>query len=189
MRRRWTGLLLTTSLVAGLLAVATAASAQTQLWGQPTTTTTTGDTLADLKGGGAFGLGFTAGSRNGLTMKIWPSRSHGIVIDVGAPTFLRSMAIAIGYRAHFKPLVPASRSIAALPYFGINFRTRLMFIDPVFAELGGGLLFGASVVVPDWPVELFVEAGPMFVFWKDPESGDIGFGLDVDGLAGIRLYF
>lgn len=162
------------------------AAAQSTLWVQPTTPTK--KTIADIKGGGAFGLGFTAGSRSGMTMKIWPALGHGIVIDIGAPRFLNSLALALGYRGHFKPLMPPSNAIAAMPFIGVNFRTRMMFISggdpPVFVELGAGLMAGVSMTVPQWPVEFFVEAGPVFAFWKGP-----GFGIDVDGLAGARLYF
>lgn len=168
--------------------IAVPASAQTQLWGQPTAAPAT-NSLADLKGGGPVGLGFTAGTRNGMSLKIWPAKGHGIVIEFGAPTFLNSLAVGVGYRAHFKPLRPASGSIAALPYFGVNFRMRTMFLSdaPTFVELGGGLLMGCSVVVPDWPVELFFEAGPVIAGWKYQES--TGMGVDVDGIAGARLYF
>ena len=163
------------------------ATAQTQLWTQPTVQTTR--TLADLKGGGAFGLGFTAGSRNGMTMKIWPARGHGIIIDIGAPPFPGSLALGFGYRGHFKPLSPPSNAIAALPFIGVNGRLRMMFTGGAkpFVEAGPAVMFGVSVVVPQWPVELFFEAGPVFAFW-DAGSG-VGFAVDVDGLAGARLYF
>ena len=187
--RRMMTLLLPAIFACALLET-TAAQAQTQLWTQPTIQTTR--TLADLKGGGSFGLGFSAGTRNGLTMKIWPTRGHGIVIDIGAPPFLGSLAIAAGYRGHFKPLSPPSNNIAALPYMGANFRIRVMFMpgsDPAaLAEFGGGVPFGVSILVPQWPVELFVEAGPVFVFWKALEGG-VGFSVDVDGIAGARIYF
>lgn len=187
--RRMTTLLLPAIFLLTLLAVPRA-EAQTQLWTQPSAGSTR--TLADLKGGGAFGLGFSAGTRNGLTMKIWPTRAHGIIIDVGAPPFLGSLAIAAGYRGHFKPLVPPTNAIAAMPYIGGNFRLRVMFMpgsDPAaLAEFGAGVPFGVSITVPQWPVELFVEAGPVVVFWKDV-SGGVGVSLDVDGLAGARMYF
>jgi hypothetical protein len=183
----------TTLLLAAILACcllgASVAQAQTQLWSQPTVSTK--KTLADVKGGGPFGMGFTAGTRNGLTMKIWPALGHGIVIDFGAPPFLNSMAVAVGYRAHFKPQVAASNSLAGMFYLGFNFRTRLMFMPGMspatFAEFGVGIPFGLSVTAPGWPIELFVEAGPVGTFWK--ASSGIGFGIDVDGIAGGRIYF
>jgi hypothetical protein len=178
-------------LLPGLLALSVlvphGATAQTQLWTQPTVQTTR--TLADLKGGGPFGLGFSAGSRNGMTMKIWAARAHAIVIDVGAPPFPGSLALGFGYRGHFKPLAPPSNAIAALPFIGINGRVRMMFTggSTPFVEAGPGVMFGVSVVVPQWPVELFFEAGPVFAFW---DAGDgVGFAIDVDGLAGARLFF
>jgi len=181
-RRLWKWLPLI--VIGWTLLSAAPAAAQSTLWVQPTAPTK--KTLADLKGGGPFGMGFTAGSRCGMTMKIWPALGHGIVIDIGAPRFLNSMALAIGYRGHLKPLVPPSNSIAGMFTIGINFRTRLMFItgQPVFAELGAAPRFGVAVTVPQWPVEFFFEAGPVFAFWKGP-----GFGIDVDGLGGARLYF
>jgi len=168
------------------LFVAAPAAAQTQLWTQPTAPTKR--TIQDLKGGGPAGLGFTVGTRNGMTFKIWPARGYGIVIDFGAPFHLNSMAISVGFRGHFKPLSPPSNSIAALPYIGASFRLRAMFLPgqtpPVFAEMGAVIPFGVSIVWPQFPVEIFVEAGPVLAFWSGP-----GFGIDVDGVAGARIYF
>ena len=50
--------------------------------------------------------------------------------------------------------------------------------------MGAVIPFGVSIVWPQFPVELFVEAGPVLAFWKGP-----GFGIDVDGIAGARIYF
>ncbi len=173
-------------LLGWMLLAPTSAAAQSTLWVQPTAPAK--KTIADVKGGGPFGIGFTAGSRSGMTMKIWPALGHGIVIDIGAPRFLNSLAFAIGYRGHLKPLMPPSNAIAAMPTIGANFRTRMMFLadsdPPVFVELGAGVVFGVSVTVPQWPVEFFFEAGPVFCFWQGP-----GFGIDVDGLGGARIYF
>ena len=162
------------------------AVAQTQLWTTPTAPAQR--TLADLKGGGAAGLGFSVGTRNGLTFKVWPAKGYGIVVEIGAPPYLNSLALSLGFRGHFKPLSPPSNALAALPYIGASFRARLMFTpgaDPaVFAEMGVVIPVGVSIVWPQFPVELFVEAGPVLAFWKGP-----GIGIDVDGVAGARIYF
>ena len=185
MRSRSLNLLLLSAILATSMLAAPAA-AQTQLWTQPTTPTVR--TIGDLKGGGPLGMGFSVGTRNGMTLKIWPARGYGIVLELGAPPYLNSMALSLGFRGHFKPLSPPGNSVAALPYIGASFRLRMMFMpgqDPsVFAEMGAVIPFGVSIVWPQFPVELFVEAGPVLAFWKGP-----GFGIDVDGIAGARIYF
>ncbi len=48
-------------------------------------------------------------------------------------------------------------------------------------------MIGASVTVPDWPVEFFAEAQPTFAGSVSTPGTGLGFG--VDGVAGVRISF
>lgn len=145
-------------------------------------------TTDQLRSGGPVGLGMILGSRTGLSLKIQPTRPHGITVDFGATPFSNSMSAAVGYSIHVKPL-RAPSGVSAQFYFGLGARLRLLFYtDPVKDELVVGTVLGAriplgiSFLLQDFPIELFVEVAPAIDFWQAP-------GVDVEGIGGARLYF
>lgn len=196
---RWPSLLVALA----LLLLPVAASAQddsggegdsTQTWPPPELQTKPPPvSLVQLKSGGPLGLGVNVGSRTGLTLKLWPARAHGIVLDVGATPFTNSIAFALSYQLHVKP-IRGPNGISAQFYIGAGFRTRLLFVtgpDPddadetvtnVAAVLGARVPLGLTFLMAGFPVELFVEAAPAVDFWQ-------AFGFDVEGLGGARVFF
>ncbi len=150
-------------------------------------------TLGELRSGGVFGLGMNAGSRTGLTAKIWPARAHGIVLDVGTTPFTNSVAFALSYQLHIKP-IQGPVGISAQFYLGLGFRTRLLIgsapdpddadktVTTVATVLGARVPLGLSFLLSGFPVELFIEAAPAVDFWQ-------AFGFDVEGIGGARVFF
>lgn len=145
------------------------------------------DSTLAPKGGGALGLGFVVGTINGLSLKVWPHKTHGFVLNLGVPNRLNSMAIGISYRVHPKPIRVPDSPVTLSANFGPVGRARLVFGTAVFAELAGGLAVGVSITVDDVPAEIFFEVAPLFAGSVTPVG--TGLGFDVDGLVGARFYF
>ena len=159
-----------------------------QVWVVPSTLPAK-PTLKDLRAGGPLGLGPMLGSRAGLSLKVWPTLHHGLVIDVGGTPFVNTLSFGFGYQGHSAPL-RSDRGVAAQFTFGVGFRTRLAFttdvtVDPAVTQttplLGLRVPFGVSVTVAGLPLEIWAEAGPALDLWQ-------AFGVDVEGVGGIRLY-
>ena len=170
--------------------------------GTTTTTTTTTEpkasvsasgSISTLKSGGAFGLGFITGTINGLSMKIWPARAHGIVINLGAPFAANSLALSVSYHGHFRPIIVPNSPVSMHVQLGPRFRSRFAFATGVtVVELGGGAVTGLSVIVADIPAEIFFEVAPVvagsiiLVAGQDPTNS---VAFSVDGGVGARFFF
>lgn len=139
------------------------------------------------RGGGPVGLGFTAGTLNGFSLKIWPAREHGIVLNVGTPLLLNAVGLNVGYRYHLPAITPRGSTASIHLSIGGAFRTRLVFFNNgTFVEIGGGLAVGASVTLQDAPIEFWAEVIPAAVGGVNPAG--VGVGFDVDGLVGVRFF-
>lgn len=139
------------------------------------------------RSGSPVGLGFTAGTLNGFSLKIWPAQAHGIVFNVGVPNVLNSVGLQLGYRFHLPKFTAPGAPLHFHLYVGGNFRTRLVFYDNgTYVELGGGAAVGAALTVSGVPVEFWAEVVPAFVGAVSPPG--VGVGFDVDGLVGVRFY-
>ena len=144
--------------------------------------------LSELKGGGPVSLGVAGGTTTGVSLKVWPARAHGIVLHLGgAPPVLNSLSVHLSYRLHFPPIVAPDGGPVLHFQIGPAFRTRLVFSAATFAELGGGVVVGASVTVPSWPVEFFAEVQPTFA--GSVSAPGTGLGLGVEGVGGVRVSF
>ena len=140
--------------------------------------------LSAYKSGGPFGIGFVVGTINGLSLKIWPAPAFGLVVEFGVPHVLNSMAVGLSGRFHFEPIRVPDSPVTIHVNLGPRFRTRMVFGSTVYAELGGGVAAGASIVVRAVPVELYFDVAPNFA----AGIGGVGVGFDVDGLVGVRFF-
>lgn len=154
------------------------------------------NSLESLKSGGKFGMGVLLGSRTGLTMSLWAKRRHSLSLDVGSTNFTNSVSLALSYHLHVKLFRAPNIGLSAQVYFGIGGRARLLFhselVDPEDPEsdtlvstavvVGLRAPIGLSVLVRGFPVEVFIEAAPAVDLWRS-------FGLDLEGIAGARIYF
>jgi len=154
------------------------------------------NSLDSLKDGGKFGAGLLLGSRTGLTTKIWAKRRHSLSLDVGSTNFTNSISFALSYHLYVKLFRAPDKGLSAQLYFGVGGRARVLFrtedVDPddpesevlvnTTAVLGLRVPIGLSFLVSGFPIEVFIEAAPAVDLWAN-------FGLDLEGLAGARIYF
>lgn len=143
--------------------------------------------LEETKGGGPVGVGLVAGTTNGVSLKVWPAQTHGIVLHLGAPPILNSLGVHLSYRVHFPAIVAPNGGPALHVQIGPAFRTRMVFSSATFVELGGGVVIGTSITVPSWPVEFFAEVQPTFAGSVSAPGTGLGFGLE--GVGGVRISF
>ena len=137
--------------------------------------------------GGNVGLGFGIGSVNGFSLKLWPHRKHAMVLHIGAPSILNSMAVLLSYRATLAEWAIPDSGVTVGVNLGPNFRTRFAwFTDGLFLEMAGGVALGATVSLAQAPVEIYMEVIPSFGGGVSPANTGIGFS--VDGLVGARFY-
>ena len=137
--------------------------------------------------GGKVGLGFGVGSVNGFSLKLWPHRKHAMVLHIGAPSILNSMAVLLSYRATLAEWAIPDSGVTVGVNLGPNFRTRFAwFTDGLFLEMAGGVALGATVSLAQAPVEIYMEVIPSFGGGVSPANTGIGFS--VDGLVGARFY-
>lgn len=155
---------------------------------EPSTVVTADSTISDLKGGGAVGLGVAVGTINGLSLKVWPKKAHGLVIHLGtAVPVLNSLATSLSYRAHLPAILVPNSPVAIHVNLGPAFRGRFVFFtDGTYSEIGGGLAIGTGVTVAKVPAEFFFEVIPTFGGGVGPAN--VGIGFSVDGLVGARFY-
>lgn len=136
---------------------------------------------------GPLNVGFVAGTTSGLSLGIWPAKVLGVVAHLGTPPTLNSLGVHVSARILLPAVGPADGPVSVVPQIGPAFRTRLKFQPSgAFAELGGGVVVGASVLVRDLPVEFFAEVQPTFGGSVSNPGSGLGFG--VEGVGGVRLF-
>jgi|GEM_PF-4190531 len=139
-----------------------------------------------LRSGGGVGLGFSAGTINGFSMKVWPAPSHGVVVGFGVPGRLNSGAAHVSYRFHPPAIDIPNSSVQVHLNLGPAVRVRFTGTTALYVDIAGGLAVGASVTFAGAPIEIFATVVPEFAAGLTPPG--VGLGFDVDGLAGLRLY-
>jgi ribosomal protein L13E len=147
-----------------------------------------GGSLSSYKSGGPLGIGFSVGTINGFSLKLWPVRELGVTLEAGVPIGqLNSLALAVAGRYHTPPIVIPDSPVAFHLGLGGRFRTRMVFREQTYVEIGGGAVVGVSLTVRAVPVEVFFEVAPTFAGSVAPKV-EVGRGFDVDGLVGLRLF-
>ena len=182
--------MLSLPLLLTLLAIPESAKAQS-------TTATQGTASAAAKApakertGGGFGAGLLLGSLNGASLKGWDGDTHGIQFRLGSGG-LNSFALSVTYEHHLRPLTVTDRSFSLPFYVGGGLRFKVDG-DQSPLRMEGGLegVAGMSIMVPDLPVEVFMEARPSVVLYNrlvgTEESMYLGF--QVEGGVGVHYYF
>jgi len=140
------------------------------------------------KGGGTVGLGFLIGTDNGLSLKLWPSRMHGVHIHLAAPTRLNALSVGFAYQIHLASIgIPGSK-VHLHPSIGPSFRLRaFIYENGAYVDGQAGASIGMSVTVAEVPAEIFFEVIPGFAFGINIPG--VGLGFDVGGHVGARFYF
>jgi hypothetical protein len=140
------------------------------------------------KGGGTFGMGFVVGTDNGLSIKLWPKRMHGIHIHIAAPTRLNAVSVGFAYQLHMASIAIPGSKVQLHPSIGPSFRLRaFVYNDGAYVDGQVGASIGMSISMSQVPVELFFEVIPGFTFGINIPG--VGLGFDVGGHVGARFYF
>jgi len=141
------------------------------------------------KGGGLVGLGFLVGTDNGLSLKLWPNRTHGVHIHLSAPLRLNALSVGVAYQFHLAGLSIPGSPVHLHPYVGPAFRLRVFIYEnnTAYVDGHGGAAIGMSVTVADVPAEIFFEVVPGLTFGINIPG--VGIGFDVGGHVGARFYF
>lgn len=171
---------------------ATPVSAETP---SPSTSTTQGATLTNTapvkeRQGGNLGVGILLGDINGLSLKVWDGHSHGLQVRVGS-SGLNTFTISANYAYHFRPVEVPDASYSLPFYVGLGGRFQAEG-GPTVNLLGGiEAVAGMSIMVPDLPIELFMEVRPAVVLYTPPVGSEaqVWLGAGIEGGMGIHYYF
>ena len=140
------------------------------------------------KGGGTVGLGFLIGTDNGLSLKLWPKRMHGIHIHLAAPTRLNAVSVGFAYQLHMASIPIPGSKVHLHPNVGPSFRLRaFIYNNGAYVDGQIGASIGLSLTVEQVPAEIFFEVIPGFTFGINIPG--VGLGFDVGGHVGARFYF
>ena len=120
------------------------------------------------------GLGVIAGDPIGGTAKLWLNPDYAVDLGVG---FSGSTALWGDLLWHAWNLLPQPEEGKLGMYFGAGPRLETGYD----AEFGVRAIAGVSWRLKRQPIEVFVEAGPVFRVTQ-------GGGVDADGGVGVRLY-
>ncbi len=125
--------------------------------------------------GGSFGAGVVAGDPTGGTVKYWLDGDRALDAGVG---FSGDAALYADFLWHYWDILPQPTRGRLGLYAGLGPRIETQ------RETAFGIrtLLGAAYWVPKHPIELFVDAGPVFQLAPDR-------GVDVDFAFGVRFYF
>lgn len=124
---------------------------------------------------GELGAGVVLGDPTGGTVKYWLNKTQALEAGVG---FSGDLALWAGTSWHSWTILPQPKQGKLAGYLSLG--GRLETDDD--AEFGVRTLLGASYRLPRDPVEVFLEAGPVFRF--TPKGG-----VEADVGLGLRYYF
>lgn len=124
---------------------------------------------------GMLGGGVILGNPAGLTGKLWLDSSRAIDAGVG---FSGDAAFYMDFLWHAWDLFPQPKTGRLGAYAGVGPRLETRRD----AKFGVRTMAGLAYWLPKRPIELFVEAGPV---WRvAPDTG-----VEADGGLGVRFYF
>ncbi|MBI4349018.1 MAG: hypothetical protein HY553_19425 [Elusimicrobia bacterium] len=124
---------------------------------------------------GRAGAGVIVGDPTGVTLKVFPRSTLAVDAGIGFSGDAAFYADALWYAWDLLPK-PGEGTLGAYLGAGPRIETKR---DATFGIRAVG---GVSYWLPRHPVELFLEAGPVFVLAPDT-------GTDVDAGVGVRVYW
>jgi hypothetical protein len=124
---------------------------------------------------GQFGGGLLLGDPIGGTAKYWIDGTKAF--DFGLGERDSEMAVYADFVWHNWDILPQPAKGKLGPYLAVG--PQIVTYDN--AQFGLRTMVGLSYWIPDHPIELFAEAGPLFILNNDQ-------GISADGGVGVRFY-
>ncbi len=154
--------------------------AQTPVEGGPAGT----HPVTDEREGGPFGLGVAIGAPSGLTGRLWfgdwSAAQFSVGGDLGA---FNAAALTADYVVVFRPFEVTDNAYAIPLHIGGGINLDLVSQSGVGTVLlGPRAVFGASLMVPELPIDFYAELAPTIYFVEQ-------IGWSIDGQIGVRQYF
>lgn len=134
-----------------------------------------GATDARAQKAGDFGAGVIVGGPTAITGKLWLSGTQAA--DLGVGWYSRPTVYG-DYLWHGWNILPQPSKGKMPLYLGLGAQVRA-FSD---AEFGIRTVAGLAYWLPEQPIEIFIEAVPIFYVTRYP-------GVGLDGGLGLRYYF
>ena len=149
----------------------------------------TSDGRSNERAGGPFGLGLAVGAPAGLTGKFWLGDWSALQFTSGANLGqVNSWTASADYVIAFRPFAVEDNAYAIPLHAGGGFNVDVLSIGAAGDGTGAKVLmgprgvFGASLLVPNLPIDFHAEIAPTLYFVEY-------FGWSVDGQIGFRYYF
>ncbi len=160
-----------------LLALTGSAAAQTPIE-QPEQSFVT-----SARQGGSLGVGLGIGAPTGVSGRLWFGDWSALQVVFGGNLGVnRSVVATTDYLLTLKN-IPAPGGEYLLPiYVGAGLKVDLDMANNGALSLGPRLVLGGAVLLPDLPIDLFMEMTPTFYVMEV-------VGWSMDGRMGIHYYF
>jgi len=133
--------------------------------------------------GGPLGLGVSVGVPTGVTGRFWVGDWSAVQFAAGGQNGALNSAMATAdYCVILRPFSVPENDYAVPLHIGGGFK-----FDADLTQGAGRILmgpravFGASLLVPDLPIDFHAEIAPSFLFYET-------LGWSVDGQIGVRYY-
>lgn len=137
--------------------------------------------------GGRLGLGAAIGAPSGLAGKLWFGDWSALQMSLGGDLGEhRSLALTADYVVAYHPIESPDDSFELPLYIGAGAKVDGDFQDKPSLAIGPRVVFGASIVVKDLPVDVYAEIAPTF-YLLDLASFSPSWA--VDGQIGAHYYF
>jgi len=134
--------------------------------------------------GGPFGLGLAVGAPSGVTGRLWFGDWSALQFTAGGNLgAVNSLAVTTDYTIVFRPFQIADSLYAVPLHIGGGINVDIDIQNGVTRLLmGPRAVFGASLLVPDLPIDFHAELAPTVYFVET-------LGWSIDGQLGVRYYF
>jgi len=166
--------------------LAAPAAAQTPIEGSAASSASDSSSapVSDERQGGPFGLGVAIGAPSGVTGRLWFGDWSALQFTAGGNLGVpNSLSVSADYTIVFRPFKVTDNAYSVPLHIGggVNVdvdletgATRLL--------MGPRAVFGASLLVPDLPIDFHAELAPTVYFVEF-------LGWSIDGQIGVRYYF
>jgi hypothetical protein len=145
---------------------------------------TRGEKAGDERPGGPFGLGVALGSPTGIATSFWFNDWSSVQFSVGGNLGrYGDVGVTGDYLIHFRPFQTESAEYSVPLHIGAGMKLGSNIEElSGLVMLGPRLNVGATVIVKELPVDLFVDVVPTLFVYEE-------LSWAFDGQIGLRYYF